>query len=212
MKIMNKQRTVLIVANGTMPKRSVLNKVISGINYIICADGGANHARRMKLQPDVIIGDLDSITYNTIKYFSKVPVMFDGDRNSTDLEKSIRYCIRNKFKSVVIIGATGDRIDHTIGNVGCFKKFSRKINIKMIDSSGELSLIKKKIKIDNATGKTISLIPIDKCKGVSTKNLKYKLKNDVLELGSKEGTSNEVISDLVTVTVKSGYLLLYITH
>jgi thiamine pyrophosphokinase len=209
---MKKQKTALIVANGTMPKRSVLNKVISGINYIICADGGANHARRMKLQPDVIIGDLDSITYNTKKYFSQVPVIFDGDRNSTDLEKAIHYCVQNKLKSIVVIGASGDRIDHTIGNVGCFKKFSGKVNIKMVDPSGELSLITKKLKVFNATGRTISLIPIDKCKGVSTKNLKYKLKKGVLELGSKEGTSNKAISDVVTVTIKSGFLLLYVTH
>jgi len=209
---MNKQKTALIVANGTMPKRSALNKIISGINYIICADGGANHARRMKLQPDVIVGDLDSITYNTKKYYSHVPVIFNGDRNSTDLEKAIHYCVRNKFKSIVVVGATGDRIDHTIGNVGCFKKFSGKVDIKMVDPVGELSLIKKEIKVANAIGKTISLIPIDKCKGVSTKNLKYQLKNDVLEIGSREGTSNEAVSDVVTVTVKSGFLLLYITN
>lgn len=92
------------------------------------------------------------------------------------------------------------------------QKFSDKVNIRMVDSSGELSLIKRKIKIVNATGKTISLIPIDKCKGVNTQNLKYKLNNDVLELGLKEGTSNEAISDLVTVSVQSGFLLLYITH
>jgi thiamine pyrophosphokinase len=208
----NITKKILVVANGIMPGKAVVKKILLGVDLIVCADGGANHARRMNLHPDVIIGDLDSLSYTTKKLFTSVKVIFNGDRNSTDLEKAIEYCIQKKFKSITVIGVTGSRIDHTFGNIGCFKKYSRKIDIKFIDHSGELSLVKKSKTITGVSGKTVSLMPVGKCEGVTTENLLYKLKNETLELGSKEGTSNKAISDKITIKVRSGCLLLYVFH
>lgn len=207
-----KPQKALVIANGIQPKNSIVKKIVSTVDYIICADGGANHALKMRIKPDVIIGDLDSITPKTKKYYQNVPIIFVGDRDSTDLEKAIKFCIVRNIKIIDIIGATGDRIDHTIGNLGCFKKFGKKVTLKIIDPAGELFLVRKNIKLNTIVRKNISLIPLDQCEGVTTKNLKYSLKNDSLELGIREGTTNKAISDNVTIDLRSGTLLLYHLH
>mgnify|MGYP003332663449 FL=1 len=199
----------LIIANGNLPPKNILKKLVSSAETIICADGGANVARKNKILPDVILGDFDSITSSTKKYFKNIPHLHIKNQYSTDLEKAICYCFVKNIPSVTIVGVTGNRIDHSTGSLGCFKKFGHLIEIKIVDEVGELCLIKKKIQFTAKRKEKISLIPLDKCKGITTQNLKYKLKNESLELGVREGISNEATSSNVSITVKKGTLLLY---
>ncbi len=70
-------------------------------------------------------------------------------------------------------------------------------------------MIVKKIEFTATVGEKISLIPLERCKGVTTHNLKYRLQNESLELGIREGISNEATGRKVTISVKRGTLLLY---
>ena len=199
----------LIIANGTLPSSRIVKNLFSSSDLIVCADGGANHARKLRIEPDIILGDLDSITSKTKKYFSRVPMMLIEDQNSTDLEKAIEFCIQRSCDSIDVVGATGDRLDHSTGSLGCFKKFGNKVELKMFDTVGTISRINKKIEFLAKVGEKLSLIPLEKCEGVTTKNLKYALRNDALELGVREGISNGATAKQVTISVKKGTLLLY---
>jgi thiamine pyrophosphokinase len=202
----------LIIANGTQPPLTIVRPIAQSANLIICADGGANHALKMNIKPHIIIGDFDSILASTKVYYSNVTQRVIGDQDSTDLEKAIRYCIEQQIASVTIIGATGDRLDHTTGTLGCFKKFGDTIDLQLIDSVGALTLIRPSVTLVMKKGETLSLIPLEKCTGVTTVNLKYGLNDDVLELGFREGISNEATAEDVSISVKTGTLLLYRFH
>lgn len=202
----------LVIANGTLPSKNILRELVSQANIIICADGGANAARKMYITPDIILGDFDSITSSTKKYFKNIPQLFIENQNSTDLEKAICYCIVKQIPSVIIVGAHGTRIDHSTGALGCFKRFGHLIEMKIVDTVGEITCIRKKISFKTKKKEKLSLIPLDRCEGVTTKHLKYALKNSVLELGIQDGISNEAISKTVSVSVKKGTLLLYRFH
>lgn len=202
----------LIIANGTLPHPDFVRALVKFAKFIICSDGGTNHAHALGIKPNVIIGDFDSINLPTKDFFKDVLQIIIPDQYSTDLEKAISYCIQEKITSIDIVGAFGDRIDHTTGSLGCFKKFGKNIHIRMIDSVGELTSIQKEIHLEMKEGEKFSLIPLDRCTGVSTKNLKYELENGVLELGVQEGISNEAISQNVYIRVDDGTLLLYRFH
>lgn len=207
-----KKKKALIIANGILPSKNILKKFVSSAHIIICADGGANAARKHNITPDIIIGDFDSITSSTKKFFRNVPQLSIENQNSTDLEKAICYCIEKKNSSVVLLGATGTRIDHSTGALGCFKRFSHFIEMHIVDTVGILSCIRKKITFAAKMNEKISLIPLDRCEGVTTKNLKYALKNGVLELGIRDGISNEAVNSSVSLSLKKGTLLLYRFH
>jgi thiamine pyrophosphokinase len=202
----------LIIANGPLPRRSIINKLVASADLIVCADGGANHARAQRITPDVILGDLDSITSATREFFARVPALFIEDQYSTDLEKAIAFCIRRKAATAEIIGALGERIDHATGSLGCFKKFRNRIRLRFHDGHGVLTLIDKRLSMTARKGQKLSLIPVGRCTGITTSNLKYELKNAALELGVREGISNEATSAHVSITVRTGTLLLYQFH
>ncbi|MBI4810950.1 MAG: thiamine diphosphokinase [Ignavibacteriales bacterium] len=202
----------LIIANGILPQPDYVRGLVKFAKLIICADGGANHAQMLGIKPHVIIGDFDSILPSTKNFFHDVIQIEDDDPNSTDLEKAIVYCLEQKATSVDIMGALGSRTDHSMGSLGCFKKFGTRIHIRMLDTEGEITLIQKNINLNTREGEKLSLIPVDRCTGVTTKNLKYPLNNGVLELGMQEGISNEATSVQVSIYVESGTLLLYRFH
>ena len=204
--------TGLIIANGTMLKRKHAREIAAHSDVIVCADGGANSARSLGIRPDVILGDLDSITALTRKFFRAVPLLSIEDQNSTDMEKAIDYCLQRCITSVDVIGGTGDRIDHTTGNLGCFKKFGDRMRLRFIDTVGVLTQIHDSTRFSAELGEKLSLIPLDRCSGVTTVNLKYRLTNDILELGVREGISNEAVGKKVSITLRRGTLLLYRFH
>ena len=199
----------LIIANGDLPDMKRMTSILRRCDVIVCADGGANAARKRGITPDVILGDLDSISSSTKKFFQNVPLLHIDDQYSTDLEKAISYCVKRKYKSISIVGMTGSRIDHTTASLGCFKKFRGQIELQMYDREGEIVLLEKKTSLVTRKGEKISLIPLERCTGVTTKNLFYSLKNETLELGVREGISNIATARRVTVSYKAGILLLY---
>lgn len=202
----------LIIANGTLPHSDFVRALVKFADFVVCADGGANHAQTLGIKPDIIIGDFDSITPATKIFFQKILQLHLEDQNTTDLEKAIDHCLDRKITSIDVVGALGSRIDHTTGSLGCFKKYGNKIHMRMIDSMGELTLIRKEVHLEMREGEKLSLIPLDRCTGVTTTNLKYALNNDILELGVREAISNEATSTYVSVRVGSGTLLLYRFH
>lgn len=202
----------LIVANGAAPPRTLARRLAAAADLVLCADGGANHALRLGLRPDVIIGDLDSITPATARRFRAVPSLRIAEQYSTDLEKTIRYALLHRYADITVVGATGRRLDHTAGNLACFRKFGARCTLRFIDAEGELTLIGRKTDIATRKGELLSLIPLERCTGVTTTGLKYSLRNAVLELGVREGTSNRALAGRAAVSVKRGTLLLYRPH
>lgn len=210
---MKRQNThALIICNGEMPSKKILAPLLKHKPFIICADGGANKARLFGIMPHVIIGDLDSITEKTRHYYSSVPVIHLPDQNSTDLEKALEYLLTNKYSAAAVVGATGDRPDHTLSNFSILLKYHRRLTVLYIDERCTIEVIHKKVRFAAQIGQQISLVPMGVCAGVLTAGLKYPLKRESLEPGVKEGTSNEAVKRIVTVSLKKGPLLLFKIH
>ncbi len=195
-----------------MPPLKLLSPLLKTKPFIICADGGANKARAFGIMPQYIIGDLDSITQKTRHYFSSVPIIHDADQNSTDLEKVLEHLLTNNFTSAAIIGATGERPDHTMSNFSILLKYHKKLSLQFFDERCTVEIVQKKIRFGAVVGQQISLIPMGTCVGITTEGLKFPLKNESLELGVREGSSNEAIKSAITISMKSGSLLLFKIH
>lgn len=205
-------RSVLIICNGEMPPRHLIAPLLRRKPFIVCADGGANKVRPYGIIPDVIIGDLDSITDRTRQYFSSVPILRDPDQETTDLEKVLNFLLENRAGSAVVIGATGDRPDHTLANLSILLKYHRRIALQYFDERCTIEVVHKRAKFSTVAGQQISLVPMGKCTGITTTGLKYPLKNESLAPGVREGVSNAALGTSVTVTVRTGPLLLFRIH
>lgn len=202
----------LIIAAGDLPPAPLVRKLTRKAGLVVCADGGARHAMRLGITPDVILGDLDSLGRAARRHFRALPVIFISDQDSTDLEKAVEFCIGRHFRSIHAVGTFGSRIDHTTGSLGCFRKFAPRILLTLYDREGVLSLLPRRARFETAKGERLSLIPLERSEGITTKNLRYALKDGVLELGVREGISNEATAATAAVSYRKGTLLLYRFH
>jgi len=196
----------IIIANGDIPKKKqivYLQKI--GFEKIICADGGANSARKLNIIPDLIIGDLDSITKDNLKYYkSKAKIIKYKRQNDTDVEKSLKYLISKGFEEVVLLGATGNRLDHTICNLGIVIKYFDKIKISILHGNSFLRAYNSEVELPTVKGETISLYGFDDKTKIQSKGLKYPLNNISLPFGKRESTSNVAINTKVSLKIKGG--------
>jgi thiamine pyrophosphokinase len=205
-----RRRKALVICNGEVLSKKAIAPLLREMPLIVCADGGANKARKLGVRPDVIIGDLDSISPGTRKFFSNVTTIQVESQYSTDLEKALDYLVIHRYQSAVVVGAMGGRPDHSLSNLSILKKYQKRIRLLFSDSSCDLQIIDRRITFASEIGSVISLLPLGRCEGITTAGLEFPLHNESLELGVREGTSNIVVSSPVKISVKKGSLLLFV--
>jgi thiamine pyrophosphokinase len=196
----------IILANGKPPKKSIISFFRkNGYESLICADGGANSALKMNLVPDAIIGDLDSISPNALRIFIRTSNTIQLKRqNDTDVEKCLKYAIKKKNDEVLLVGVTGNRLDHTICNLGIVLKFLNQINISLVAEDSFLKPYKGNVELKSTIGETISIYGFDKKTKITSTGLKYELKNIFLPFGERESTSNVAKKNIVQLKISHG--------
>ena len=179
-----------------------------GYSKLICADGGANSAIKLGLVPDAIVGDLDSISDAALKEFKSVSKIIRLKRqNDTDVEKCLKYSISKKCDEALLVGATGNRLDHTFCNLGIVIKFFSQIKISLIAENSFLRAYSGSIELKTFPGETISLYGISPKTKITSKGLKFELKNASLPFGIRESTSNIAKKNLVKLKIDNGVVL-----
>ncbi|MCK9426331.1 MAG: thiamine diphosphokinase [Ignavibacteriaceae bacterium] len=196
----------LIIGNGKAPeKKTILFLMKKGYDTIICADGGLHHAHKLKLIPNYIIGDFDSVDGNLLEeYRGKSKIIQIKRQNDTDIEKCLKYAVKQKFTNAILLSVTGDRLDHSFCNLGIVLKFHDEINARIISETSLLSVYEKHAIIATKKGEYISLYAFDSKTKITSKGLKYPLFNTQLPFGIRESTSNVAVADEVYLIIKSG--------
>lgn len=207
----------VLICNGSIHDYSYLKKHITYDDYVISVDGGARHLRKMGIIPNILIGDFDSTYSEDLKYFIDKEVetyKFPVDKDMTDSELAIEKAVEMGADELLLIGATGTRVDHSFANVLLLKK-CLDIGIKacIIDEHNQIYMFNSTFTLQKQDGYKLSLIPIsEKVTGVTTNGLKYKLDNATMLLGTSWGISNEFIEDNITVTIDEGIMLVCVSR
>jgi len=199
----------IIIANGKAPKKKNIDFLIDqGYGKIICADGGANSAIKLGIIPDYIIGDLDSIKDETASFKSKSKIIKIERQNDTDVEKCLKFAIQKGIKEAVLVGVTGDRLDHTFCNLGIILKYYDKISLRIIAEKSLLSAHSGNIEIPVKPGETLSLYGFNEKTRITSTGLKYQLKNTALPFGVRESTSNVTTSEVIKLKIINGIIFI----
>lgn len=201
----------VIISSGQINDYGFCHDIVESADRIICADGGTRHAINMKITPDVIIGDMDSSAAKYIDFFREKGVeiiQYPKDKDKTDTHICVEFAI-NFSKEIILLGATGSRIDHMIANISLLKLgIERNIPISIIDNKNHIWMIKDSISLTGNIGDFFSLIPFtEKVEGICTKGAHYELYDAVMELGDPYGVSNCFEEKTVEISIKKGYLL-----
>lgn len=183
--------------------------------YIIVADSGMEFMQRVELVPDMIIGDFDSVKEDTLRFFEGQPGIvwkkLNPVKDDTDTEFAVRQAIELGAKEITILGATGTRLDHVLGNVALLGiGLTEKVEIQLVDTYNQIRMIDKSMKLAKTEqfGAFVSLLPYaGDVKGVTLKGFKYPLEKHMLGSFSSLGISNEIVEEVAEILFEEGILI-----
>lgn len=205
-----------IIANGEIIDYAWHRQLLLG-GEVICADGGANHAYQMGILPQLVIGDLDSVTPVVKDWLvqNKVPILAAAcAKDETDTLLAINWLTDNRvgLTEIIILGAFGGRLDHTVGNLQLLLTgIKKEIKIRLFSEQQTVSLITPEWPGEfSGQDSCISLLAYTpEVKGVTTENLHYPLAEATLTSDNPLGISNRLIAHQARVTVQAGILLAF---
>ena len=185
---------------------SFYEKIDFSKSFIICADGGTKHLKRLNIIPDILIGDFDSSSdFNDYKD----RITYPKEKDDTDLGLAINYASQNGFKECVAIGCLGNRLDHTYANISLLKyAFEKGVNLELIDDKTKVFLINGKKEILKENFNYISIFPFENSvKGINLTGFKYPLNKATLSSDYPLGISNEITEDKGIIDIEDGNLI-----
>jgi thiamine pyrophosphokinase len=207
----NEEHTLydLLICNGDLLTLPRSGRLAQGAHSIVCADGGANQARRHGFVPDTIIGDFDSITPETRTHYKGLGTEFVHlDRqDDTDFEKALKLLRKRRCETLVILGLTGGALDHTLGNLSILQRYTGAMDIVIFNEDFRIDIVTETTVFSATPDTRVSIIPLQPARGVSYQGLLYDLPNSKLVNGENEGTCNRATEETFTVSLDSGMLM-----
>ncbi len=202
----------VIIAGGGFDNPDFYRNLINDSDTVICADAGCLSAQKIGIVPDVVIGDFDSYPQNLAKAKAE-KIVLPIKKDKTDTHECVCYAIKCGFDEILLFGATGTRLDHTIANIHLLKiALDNNIKMKIVDEHNEVYLTDKEISLKKGEGLHVSVLPIGRAEGICSTGLYYPMTDAMMEFGNPYGVSNEFNSDEATVSVKSGLLLVILSR
>jgi len=178
---MNSKERIVILANGLFPSSPRALDYLKGADVLICCDGAADKLVGFGMVPHIIIGDMDSVSEGIREQYASIMIQ-SGSQETNDLTKAVHYCIGKGYPSVSVLGATGLREDHTLGNISLIATYFPRIDVRIISDFGIFFLVRSGEEVHSFVGEKISLFSIDNSVGVTSEGLKYPLRG--LQLSS----------------------------
>lgn len=204
--------TTLIFANGVVAENGWLDRYLERAEVVIAADGGTQHLLARGVRPDIVIGDMDSLT-SEARYELETAgtrfIEFPRDKDETDLELALLDTASAETGDILVFGALGGRLDQTIGNILLLAHPALAgRNVRLVEPGQQAWLVEGEAEISGSYGDIISLIPIGGDVRIKmTTGLRWELRDEVLTVGPARGISNEMTADVASVSVESGRLL-----
>ena len=201
----------VVVGGGEPPSPALLKEEMDRRPrpLLLCADSGADAVLEAGLEPDFLVGDLDSVDPAARTALPPGRVVAVAEQETTDLQKVLEHAAALGVKSAVLLGFTGGRTDHTLWNLSLLKRYGDRMDLRFVDDHCELRRVGSRIRFRARAGQKISLCPLDgPANRITTSGLKWQLRGEDLVPGERGGISNEVVADPVEVAVGSGELLL----
>ena len=204
-------KNAVIICNGEFPVKEYPRYIIRNADVTVCCDGafdkymkaGESIFGKEKL-PDVVIGDLDSISSVKREKYSRI-IVHDADQETNDQTKAFRYVMENfpEVTGIHIIGATGLRTDHTIGNVSLLMEYardysldSRGISVDIISDRETIIPVTDTIELQCGEGRSVSVFSPDSTLKIHSEGLVWPLDNVVFDNWWK-ATLNRAANDTI---------------
>lgn len=212
---MQKKRRAVLLANGELYDPDYARGLLREEDLIVAANGGTRVARMLDRAPDVLVGDSDSLPQALQEWVARsgtVRHLHPRDKDATDLELALWHAIEWGADSLLLLGATGSRVDHTLANISLLAlAYEAHIETEVVVERQHLCLVREQSVIQGEAGLTISLLPWGgDVMGLWTEGLVWELQGERLPFGPSRGISNVMRGDQVRIRLEQGMLLVVV--
>ncbi|GAB4265330.1 MAG: thiamine diphosphokinase [Candidatus Promineifilaceae bacterium] len=203
---------VLIFANGEESDVEWIRPYLGQASAVIAADGGTRYLYRLGHIPDVVIGDMDSLSLEQSRWLANGRtnmVHYPAEKDETDLELALQYATRHFDEEILVFAGLGGRIDQTLANIWLLAHPDwHGRTVKLVTKGQHLWLVTDKTAIHGQAGDTVSLLPLDGDVYITqATGLKWPLHNEMLLFGLSRGISNVMTAPQAEIVVGNGRLL-----
>ena len=218
--------TAVIVGNGQFPKKEYPLYLLESADYVICCDGALDtylrHFRGRNLRrPDVVVGDMDSLSKKTAERFRDIAVKID-EQETNDQSKAFHYILEHfpDVDTVHILGATGKREDHTIGNLSLLMEYAREmrrqdcgrtVSVDIVSDWSTAFAITDSCTLDVGEGRSVSIICPDNSLNIKSEGLVWPTDNVVFD-NLWQTTLNRASADRISLTFSHPSIALIILN
>lgn len=214
---MSKLNEILIVLNGVFQNKKYLySEIIDRYSTIIAVDGGYKFLQNIvDRKPDAIIGDFDSLDRDSklLRNYNGEILKFPSDKDKTDAELAVDYCLTKGHQQISFIGAYGGRADQQFGNILLLEYAAlNSIKARIIAPGLEIGLIEDKKTFNNKKNFIFSIFALTKEVTISSlRGCRYELDNYKLIRASSRGISNVIEKEESVIKIQKGKLLYFIS-
>ena len=202
-------KSVVIICDGKFPKEAYPRYLVMSADFTICCDGAlAKYLRAGKAMfgeariPDLVIGDMDTLPAAMQKKYSDI-IIKEDEQEHNDQTKAVRWAVNNipDIDHIYIIGATGGRLDHTIGNASLLMEYSRMFDlgdivIEMVTDEGTAFAVNGTTEFDCGIGRRVSIFSPDNRLRIKSTGLEYPTDEVIFDNWWK-ATLNKAVQDTV---------------
>ncbi len=204
--------TVMIFANGDLQNPAKIKQMATQAKQIIAADGGLVHVQALGLVPNLLIGDLDSVTPEQVRWAEEQGAevrRFSPDKDETDLELALMAAAETGTSRILIVAALGGRLDQTLSNIFLLNLPAlANMDVRIDDGQQEVILVRESIDLIGQEGEMVSLLPLSPIvRGITTTGLKYPLEDASMIFYHSRGISNQMTGDKARIEFQSGVLI-----
>lgn len=199
-----------ILANGAFPAAAAPLEALRLADKVVCCDGAAAKLVANGLEPEWIVGDLDSLDAATRERYRKRLVCVK-EQATNDLAKAFSFCLRKGWRDIVILGATGLREDHTLSNLSLLVDFAREASVFLLTDTGCFTPVWCSTQFPSHAGQQVSIFAFDPQVAVYAEGLKYPL-DGVRFARWWQAALNEACGEMFKLVFEGGPLLVYQTY
>ena len=201
------QRCVIVGGAGIREYQRI-RESLRGDDWFVYCDGGLKHVHELGREPNLIVGDFDSHEQPAT---DTETIVLPCEKDDTDTVYAVKEAVRRGFRDFLLIGVTGERFDHTFGNISLLLYLdSLGIPACILDDYSEMSIISRGTAEVKEDCSWFSLLNISgTAKGITIRGAKYPLTDGEITSEYQYGISNEVLpGETACISVREGRLLL----
>jgi len=200
----------VIIANGAFPRHPVPLSFLREASRIICCDGAAETLLEHGFEPHHIVGDLDSIS-PALKQRYNHCLYHDTDQETNDLTKAVHFCVERKWNEITILGATGKREDHSLGNISLLADYAELARVQLITDFGVFVPLLKSGRFESFAGQQVSIFSLTTDTVFTFRGLKYPMEKQTIS-SWWQGTLNEALGNEFIIEMDRGRALIFRDH